>query len=81
MKTAISIPDPLFASAETCAERLGLSRSAFYAQALEAFLAQQRAGAITRRLDAIYARDSAAAALDPAVRQLQATALSRDDEW
>jgi len=80
MKTAVSIPDSLFASAESCAERLGLSRSALYAQALEAFLAQQRAGAITRRLDAVYARDAAAAELDPVIGQMQATTLRRD-EW
>jgi hypothetical protein len=81
MKTAVSIPDALFASAETCAERLGLSRSALYAHALEAFLATQRAGAITRRLNAIYAQDAAAADLDPAIRSLQASAFSSGDEW
>ena len=84
MKTAVSIPDPLFASAETLAERLGLSRSALYAQALYAFLADQRLGAITRRLNAVYARDAAVSALDPALQRLQRQALSpedRSEEW
>ncbi|MEM6753148.1 MAG: ChpI protein, partial [Cyanobacteria bacterium P01_C01_bin.38] len=33
MKTAISIPDPLFEAAEQFAKRLGLSRSELYAMA------------------------------------------------
>jgi hypothetical protein len=81
MKTAISIPDPLFASAESLADRLGISRSALYARALEEFLANQRAGAITRRLNAVYDRDPRAGTLDPGVRARQAAALSRADEW
>ena len=34
MKTAISLPDELFAAAEKLAERLGVSRSQLYATAL-----------------------------------------------
>ena len=40
MKTAISIPDDLFAEAEGLAERLGMSRSEMFARALRAFLRQ-----------------------------------------
>lgn len=35
MKTAISLPDPLFERVERHARRLGLSRSAFFAAAAE----------------------------------------------
>ncbi len=35
MKTAISLPDPLFERVERHAKRLGLSRSAFFATAAE----------------------------------------------
>jgi metal-responsive CopG/Arc/MetJ family transcriptional regulator len=40
MKTAVSIPDPLFRKAEREAKRRGMSRSALYAEALKAHLAK-----------------------------------------
>jgi hypothetical protein len=51
VKTAVSIPDQLFADAESAARRLGLSRSKLYARALEQFLAQQETDPITARLN------------------------------
>ena len=41
MKTAISIPDPLFGAAERLAKHLGISRSQLYQRALQAFLQEQ----------------------------------------
>jgi metal-responsive CopG/Arc/MetJ family transcriptional regulator len=38
MKTAISLPDPLFKAGEKAAKKLGLSRSQLYAQALRRYL-------------------------------------------
>jgi metal-responsive CopG/Arc/MetJ family transcriptional regulator len=38
MKTAISIPDQVFKSAEVLASRLGISRSELYAKAIEAYV-------------------------------------------
>lgn len=81
MKTAISIPDSLFKSADAVAERLGMSRSALYARALEAFLADQRRGAVTKRLDAVYEREPAYAKLDREVERMQAVTLARSGEW
>ncbi|MEQ9238858.1 MAG: hypothetical protein RIG66_32775 [Coleofasciculus sp. E2-BRE-01] len=37
MKTAVSIPDPIFEAAEAMSKRLGLSRSELYARALQAY--------------------------------------------
>jgi hypothetical protein len=51
VKTAVSIPDQLFADAESAARRLGLSRSKLYARALEQFLAQQETDPVTAKLD------------------------------
>lgn len=51
VKTAVSIPDQLFADAEAAARRLGVSRSKLYARALEQFLAQQETDSVTARLD------------------------------
>jgi hypothetical protein len=51
VKTAVSIPDQLFAEAEATARRLGVSRSKLYARALEQFLAQQETDPVTAKLD------------------------------
>lgn len=52
MKTAVSIPDDVFAGAERLARRLGTSRSRLYARALEEFIARHTADEVTARLDA-----------------------------
>ena len=51
MKTAISIPDPLFEEAEAIAERLSLSRGALYRRALEAYLRTFREDELIRRIN------------------------------
>lgn len=51
MKTAISIPDELFARADALARRLGKSRSEVYREALASYVAQREPGAVTRALD------------------------------
>ena len=47
MKTAVSIPDPLFDAAEKMAGRLGISRSRLYAHAIERFVKSYRKKGIT----------------------------------
>jgi metal-responsive CopG/Arc/MetJ family transcriptional regulator len=42
MKTAVSIPDPLFRAAERLARRRGLRRSQLYAEALERLVGAER---------------------------------------
>jgi predicted DNA-binding protein len=60
VKTAISLPDALYHRAERVAQRLGRSRSALYAEALEAYLdAAEDADEVTVALDEVYA-DAAA---------------------
>lgn len=87
MKTAISIPDPLFDSAETLAARLGVSRSQLYATALARLLAEHAGNEVTARLDAIYGGEAGEPSrLDAAAVALQAHALRRrtagdDDTW
>lgn len=41
MKTAVSIPDPLFEAGERLARRRGLRRSQLYAEALQRLVADQ----------------------------------------
>ena len=66
MKTAISLPDTLYHRAERVAQRLGRTRSALYAEALEAFLdASEEEDGVTAALDELYADAIAAAAREP----------------
>ncbi len=57
MKTAISLPDDLFASADALARRLGVTRSGLIAAALAEFVAKHKASRISERLDAVYAAE------------------------
>jgi metal-responsive CopG/Arc/MetJ family transcriptional regulator len=51
MKTAISIPDELFARAEELAQRLGKSRSQVYREALSEYLVRREPRSVTATLD------------------------------
>jgi hypothetical protein len=78
MKTAISIPDPVFRKAEELAAELGLSRSALYAEAVREFLAARSRARVTERLDSIYRTEQAR--LDPVLATIQA-ASAPTEEW
>ncbi len=77
MKTAISIPDPIFKAGEALSKHLGLSRSELYTRALEAFIAAYDKHHITDALNQVY--DEYSSSLDPNVAQLQLTSLPRED--
>lgn len=55
MKTAVSIPDDLFADADRLANRFKTSRSQLYARALAEFLARHDDDRITEALNQAYA--------------------------
>ena len=78
MKTAISLPDDLFESADELAERLGVSRSQLYADAVAEYLAKHRGQDVTARLNEVYADE--ASGLDPALRSAQARSIG-SAEW
>jgi metal-responsive CopG/Arc/MetJ family transcriptional regulator len=77
MKTAISIPDSVFEAAEQLAQRLGMSRSRLYSEAVEQFVADHRRRDTTDRLNAIY-RDEPAR-VDTPLQTLQTTSLDSED--
>lgn len=54
MKTAISIPDDLFVSAENTAKKLGIPRSQLFAKALEEFIQNHSKEKITEKLNEVY---------------------------
>ena len=76
MKTAISLPDALFRSADTLAERLGVSRSQLFATAVAEYLAKHQAKKVTDQLNTVYATQDSR--LDPAIGRLQARSIARD---
>ena len=84
MKTAISIPDPLFESADDLARRLGLSRSQLYANALTQYLAQHRGDRVTEALNGVYEENSSSVddtVLSMQVRSLRKKTGTHRDEW
>lgn len=76
MKTAISIPDPLFQQAEHLAHQLGVSRSELYARAVAALVAALQTQRVTEALDQLYAVEDSR--LDAAVAQIQAASLPNE---
>ena len=80
MKTAISIPDPLFEAAERLAKRLGISRSELYQRAVRNYLRQRRGEGVTEALDEIYGAGEETAALDPLLDEMQRASVD-PEEW
>jgi predicted transcriptional regulator len=78
MKTAISLPDPIFDEAEALARRLRVPRSTLYAKALAEFLERHRQDRVTEALDRVYAVQ--ASAVDEALAQMQAVSVP-EEEW
>ena len=54
MKTAISIPDDIFVSAEKMAKKLGIPRSRLFTRAIEEFLENHSKEKITKKLNKVY---------------------------
>jgi metal-responsive CopG/Arc/MetJ family transcriptional regulator len=78
MKTAISLPDDLFESADALAKRLGVSRSELYATAVAEFLAKHQQAKVTERLDQVYGQQPSR--LPQPLRRAQGRSL-RATEW
>ena len=78
MKTAISIPDDVFVSADSLAKRLCMSRSELYTRAIKQYVAECRHTGVRERLDEVYASENAS--VDPAVLNAQAISIPME-EW
>jgi metal-responsive CopG/Arc/MetJ family transcriptional regulator len=79
MKTAISIPDPLFKAAEHVAKDLGISRSELFQRAVASFLTEHKYDRVTEQLDAIYAQNPEASDVDPILATIQSASLAKED--
>ena len=78
VKTAISLPDEVFDSAEHLSKRLGMSRSQLYSHALQAFIRMNRKRRVREALDAVHGEVSVC--VDPVLERLQALSLAKE-EW
>ncbi|PID41937.1 MAG: hypothetical protein CSA52_00365 [Gammaproteobacteria bacterium] len=78
MKTAISIPDKIFNSAEALAHRLRVSRSELYAKAVEDYLRRNKNRGVTEILNDVYREDSNS--LDDELYSIQAQSTGKD-KW
>ena len=76
VKTAVSIPDPIFAAADRIARRRQVSRSELYATALAELIARDSGADVTARLDAVYS--DVDSSVDPALVASQMHATRED---
>lgn len=77
MKTAVSIPDPIFEAADRLARRRRISRSELYAEALARLLDADESSRVTERLDDLYRERPSE--LDVGLAAVQALAI--DEDW
>ena len=78
MKTAISITDKLFQSAEDFARRHKINRSALFSTAVEKYIQDHRQDNVTEQLNKVYADQTSS--LDPVLAGLQDLSLVRE-KW
>ena len=78
MKTAISIPDEIFHTANHLAKRLGMSRSEFYSKAVSSYIVAHQNEGITKALDEIYEKETSK--VDPVINLMQLKSLP-NEQW
>jgi metal-responsive CopG/Arc/MetJ family transcriptional regulator len=78
IKTAVSLPDELFAKVEHEAKRRGVSRSRLFTLALEKYLQESDYGDITNRLNEIY--DTELSSLDSEIVETQHRSVD-NESW
>ena len=76
MKTAISIPDEIYHSADQLAKRLGVSRSELYSKAVLNYINAHKNEAVTKALDQIYAKEKSE--IDPVINVMQLKSLPKE---
>ena len=79
MKTAISIPDPLFNSVERMAHKLHVSRSEFFANAAKAYLDYVKNQSVTERLNKIYSVNRKESQLSKDIATMQAESVPGEE--
>ena len=78
MKTAISIPDKVFESAEKLSKSLGQSRSQLYTNAINIYITKHQKDNLTEKLNEIYKLEDSK--LDTNLASFQYKSLPKD-KW
>jgi metal-responsive CopG/Arc/MetJ family transcriptional regulator len=78
MKTAISLPNETFESAEQLAKRLGKSRSELYTLAINDYLERNNDTHVQESLNSVYSQTDSQ--LDPNLETMQLKSIARE-EW
>ncbi len=76
MKTAISLPDEIYHSADQLAKRLSMSRSELYSKAVSNYINAHKNEAVTKALDQIYAKEKSE--IDPVINVIQLRSLPKE---
>lgn len=80
MKTAISIPDPLFKQADRLAKRLRVSRSELYSKAVRALVSAYGRRDVTARINAVLGPMGEGSELDEDLRDAADEVIDRT-QW
>lgn len=78
MKTAISLPDEVFRSAEQFAKRARMSRSKLYTKAIAEYIQKHGRSRVTGALDEVYG--SGSSAMDAILARMQELSIF-NEEW
>jgi hypothetical protein len=78
MKTAVSVPTPVFQRADRLARRLKKSRSQLYSEAISEYVERHDPDAVTAALDSVYG--SVGSRTDDFVREAGRRVL-KSNEW
>ena len=78
MKSDISIPNPLFQSAQQLAEKLGISLSDFYMAALSDYVISHEKGNVTEILNQVY--ETEPSEIEPELVTIQMISVG-GDSW
>jgi hypothetical protein len=82
MKTAISLPDRLYADAEETAKSLGIPRSQLYAKAIEEFISTHKKDRITEKLNEVYNNSNYFSESSISMVSLESIReLTKNDSW
>ena len=76
MKTAISIPDPIFQSAEVMAQKLAISRSELFTKAISEYIETHKYQDVTESLNQVYVELSSG--LDKKLIEMQANSIEKE---
>ena len=76
MKTAISIPDTIYNAAELVANKLNISRSELYTNAVSDYLNRHQKSHVTEALNKIYSEEKSS--IDPKILDAQINSIGKE---